>query len=325
MMTEWRPHASLAMLRRRSEVLTQIRHFFECRGVMEVDTPAFSMASATAPHIASFVTCYRGLGVRHRQRLYSHTSPEFPMKRLLAAGAGSIYQICKVFRNGECGRQHNPEFTLLEWYRPGFDHHALMDEMDALLMQLLACLPAIRLSYRDIFLENVGLDPHRTSVAELHACATGLHIGEVPQGEQLDLDGWLDLLLSHHVASALGLGGRPTFVYDYPVSQAALAQVRRGPPDVAERFEVYLGGMELANGFHELTDAREQRRRFEADQVQRRRLGLPTIPIDERLLAALEHGLPQCAGVALGIERLLMAMTGACSIEEVIAFPMNRA
>ncbi|CAK0771247.1 EF-P-lysine lysyltransferase [Gammaproteobacteria bacterium] len=324
-MADWRPSASLSALRRRAGVLTKIRRFFEYRGVMEVDTPILSVAAATDLQVASFVTCDQGPGARAQQPLYLHTSPEFPMKRLLAAGAGSIYQICKVFRSGERGRWHNPEFTLLEWYRPGFDHHALMDEMDALLAEILGCPPAARLSYAEIFRHNVGIDPHQAGVAELRERAMGLGVGEALPLESLDRDGWLDLLLTHCIASTLGQRGRPSFVYDYPASQAALAQVRLGSPAVAERFEVYLGGVELANGFHELGDSQEQRWRFEADRAQRRRVGLPVVPLDEHLLEALDHGLPGCAGVALGIDRLLMAMMEATTIEEVMAFPIERA
>lgn len=322
-MADWRPSASLSALRRRAEVLARIRRFFEYRGVMEVDTPVLSVATATDLHVASFSTCDQG--TTPYLPLYLHTSPEFPMKRLLAAGTGPIYQICKVFRSGERGRWHNPEFTLLEWYRPGFDHHALMDEMDTLLAEILDCSPAVRLSYAEIFLQNAGADPHQASAAELRERAVLLGIGEVPHRDSLDRDGWLDLLLTHRIAPTLGQDGRPTFVYDYPASQAALAQIRPGPPAVAERFEVYLGGVELANGFHELRDSQEQRQRFEADRTHRSQLGLPRVPLDERLLDALDYGLPGCAGVALGIDRLLMAIIGATTIDEVMAFPLDRA
>ncbi|CAK0770636.1 EF-P-lysine lysyltransferase [Gammaproteobacteria bacterium] len=324
-MTDWRPNASFVALRQRAKVLAQIRHFFARRGILEVDTPVLSVATATDPHLASFVTCYRETGVHQRRRLYSHTSPEFPMKRLLAAGAGPIYQLCKVFRNGERGRFHNPEFTLLEWYQPNFDHHTLMDEMDALLMELLDCPTAIRLSYREIFLQNLAIDPHQATIAELQKCVVALKINLITDLDSLDRDDWLDLLLTHRVVSSLGQKDRPTFVYDYPASQAALARIRPGQPAVAERFEVYLNGVELANGFHELSDSQEQRRRFEADRARRRHLGLPMIPLDERLLEALNHGLPACAGVALGVERLLMAILGATHIDEVMAFSIDRA
>ncbi len=323
---DWHPSSPLVVMQKRAEMLAQIRAFFASCGVLEVDTPVLSVAGATDPHIASFVTEYRPEGGEGRQCFYLHTSPEFPMKRLLAAGVGSIYQVCKVFRNGEQGRWHNPEFTLLEWYRVGFDHHALMDEMDALLAEVAGCGPALRVTYRDVFLQNTGLDPLEADIPEVREKALALGVvASLDSLEGIDRNGWLDLILTHRIVDTLGQNGRPTFVYDYPASQAAMAQVRPGPPAVAERFEVYLGGVELANGFHELRDPKEQRKRLEADREERHRMGLPLIPLDERLLDALSHGLPPCAGVALGIDRLLMAVTGATSIDAVLAFPVGRA
>ena len=309
-MVDWRASASFSALRRRAALFAQIRHFFAVRGVLEVDTPVLSEASATDPYLASFTT----------HGLYLHTSPEFPMKRLLAAGSGSIYQICKVFRRGEFGRWHHPEFTLLEWYRIGLDHYALMDEMDVFLGEMLGCPAAERISYQAIFLQQIGIDPFTAETVALREQAMVLGIGEIPHLDPTDRDAWLDLLLTHRVTSTLGREGKPTFLYDYPASQAALATVRPGPPAVAERFEVYVKGVELANGYHELRDAEELRRRFIADNEHRRLLGLPLVPYDKRLLAALEEGLPACAGVALGVDRLLMIQMGAVSIAEVLAF-----
>lgn len=324
----WRPSADLSVLRLRAELLAQIRAFFAARGVLEVETPALSAAAITDPHLASFKTCYSGPGSQHGRPLYLHTSPEFAMKRLLAAGSGCIYQIARVFRDGEAGSRHNPEFTLLEWYRVGFDHHRLMDEVAELVGMLLAGRLALaepeRLSYRQIFQHHLNLDPHRATVADLAACAETRNIS-IPTGMPPDdPDPWLDLLLTHCVEPRLG-SGRLTFVHDYPASQAALARLRPDDPPVGERFELYINGIELANGFHELGDAVEQRRRFAQENAARRAAGLPVMPVDEHLLAALEFGLPDCAGVALGFDRLVMLATRKTSLAEVLAFPLDRA
>ncbi|HXH02395.1 MAG TPA: EF-P lysine aminoacylase EpmA [Candidatus Competibacteraceae bacterium] len=325
---DWRPSASLDMLRLRAELAAKVRAFFAARGVLEVDTPVLSVAGVTDPHLHSFSTRYHGPGGRYGTTLYLHTSPEFPMKRLLAAGSGSIYQLCKVFRDGEAGRRHNPEFTLLEWYRVGFDHQRLALEVAELVHELLAGRVELgapqRLSYRDAFLRHIGLDPHRSAVAELAARAEALGVPVPPGMPDADPDPWLDLLLTQCIEPQLGRG-RLTFVYDYPASQAALARIRPGDPPLGERFELYLEGIELANGFHELGDSAEQRRRFQQDNARRRAQGLPEVPLDEALLAALEAGLPPCAGVALGFDRLLMLAAGKTRLEEVLAFPLERA
>ena len=236
------------------------------------------------------------------------------MKRLLASGSGDIYQLCKVFRSGEVGRHHNPEFTMLEWYRLGFDQQRLMEEVAVLIAGLVPGLGKPEyLSYRDAFLKHAGLDPFATSPK---ACMDSLKAsGRYPPAEdELNQDGWLDLLAVERVYPALGVG-RLTFIYDYPASQAALARVRPGAPPVAERFEAFIAGVELVNGFHELTDATEQRRRLEADSAYRKAHGLMEVPLDEHLLKALEQGLPECSGVALGFDRLVMIVEGARSIE----------
>ena len=324
----WRPGADLSTLRLRAGLLAQIRAFFAERQVLEVETPALSAAAITDPQLASFGTLYSGPGPRYGQTLYLHTSPEFPMKRLLAAGSGCIYQIARVFRDGEAGRRHNPEFTLLEWYRLGFDHHRLMAEVAELVTALLTGRTALaepeRLSYRELFQRFLGLDPYRSCAPELAACARSQLIPIPPGMPVAELDPWLDLLLTHRIEPLLGQG-RLSFVYDYPVSQAALARLRPGDPPVGERFELYLNGVELANGFHELGDAAEQRRRFERENAKRLALGLPAMPADEHLLAALESGLPDCAGVALGLDRLVMLAAGKTSLQEVMAFPVDSA
>jgi len=313
------------MLQARARLLSDIRDFFRRAGVLEVETPIASMHANTDPAIESFVTRFTGPGAAGGLPLYLHTSPEFPMKRLLAAGAGPIYQICKVFRDGEVGRLHNPEFTLLEWYRPGYDHHRLMDEVAALVQSLLdAPCPVEHLSYADAFERFLGVNPHGCSAPALRELAMAQQIAGADTLELPDRDAWLDLLMSHCIEPRLGQGGL-CFIYDYPASQASLARVREGEFPVAERFELYMEGLELANGFHELSDAREQRLRFEADLQKRAAQGKAAPPMDEWLLEALEEGLPKCAGVALGVDRLLMRLTGAKNIEEVLAFPLGRA
>lgn len=315
-------------MRLRADLLARIRAFFAQRDVLEVETPALSAAAIPDPHLISFAVHYTGPGPCHGQTLYLHTSPEFPMKRLLAAGSGCIYQIARVFRDGEAGRRHNPEFTLLEWYRIGFDHHRLMSEVAELVAELLAGrLPVAepeRLSYREIFQRHLGLDPHRATVVELAAVAKVQNVSIPPGMPVDDPDPWLDLLLTHCIEPELGRG-RLTFVYDYPVSQAALARVRPDDPPVGERFELYLHGVELANGFHELGDAGEQRRRFAAENGARRAAGWPEMPVDEALLAALDAGLPECAGVALGFDRLVMLAAGKTTLAEALAFSFERA
>ncbi len=313
------------MLRARAELLANIRSFFQGLGVMEVETPICSGSASTDPMLESFTTSFTGPGVPEAKELFLHTSPEFPMKRLLAAGSGPVYQMCKVFRNGEFGRMHNPEFTLLEWYQPGYDHHRLMGEVAELINGLLpAPLPVERVSYGELFQGRLGLDPHQCSLEEMrgHAIKAG-----VPGCESLDLhtvDGWLDLLLTHCIEPHLGQGNL-CFVYDYPATQASLARIRPGTPPLAERFELYIDGIELANGFHELASGPEQRSRFNADLEQRRANGVREVPMDELLLAALDAGLPGCSGVALGVDRLLMRLAGASHIQDVLAFPLERA
>ncbi len=299
-------------------MLAGVRAFFAARHVLEVETPMLSPAGATDPALESL-----GVSTFTPPR-FLHTSPEFPMKRLLAAGSGDIYQIARVFRAGEAGRYHNPEFTLLEWYRTGFDARRLMDEVESLVRTLAGATDpgaGMRLSYAEAFRRHAGLDPMCADEEELADCAAD---HDIDLTGVLDRDGWLDLLMSEVVAPAFP-AGRLTFVHDYPASQAALARLRPRDPTVAERFELYWGSLELANGFHELVDAREQARRFEQDLASRKARGLVPMPVDVRLLAALESGLPDCSGVALGVDRLLMCLTGRTHIREVLAFPWERA
>jgi lysyl-tRNA synthetase class 2 len=321
--SEWRPSAHRVALAARADLYALIRRFFAERGVLEVETPIASRAAVTDPSIESLVTRWCGPG--GGGRLYLQTSPELPMKRLLAAGSGPIYQICKVFRDGERGRLHHPEFSLLEWYRPGWDYGALMDEVAELVLLALGVtdIAVERAGYRELFLGHLGLDPWESRAEDLRQVAVRLDIPSAPVLD-LDRDGWLDLLLTHRIQDRLGRG-RLSFVTDYPPSQAALARVRPGPPAVAERFELYLEGVELANGFQELTEPGAQRDRFNADLIVRHARGQAEVPPDEAFLAALASGMPDTAGVALGLDRLLMARLGAAHIDAVLAFPVERA
>ena len=307
-------------------MLAELRSFFAARGVLEVDTPILGAAGATDPHLASLVTQV----TPQRAARYLQTSPEHAMKRLLAAGSGDIYQVCKVFRDDEQGRLHNLEFTMVEWYRLGVDDRGLMDEVAALLGQFLGPrwqAPAELLSYREAFERALGIDPLTAPLATLVATAE-TRLGPLPAGLAATAaglrDGCLDLLMGTVVGPALG-HGRLCFVHQYPASQAALARLLPGQPPVAARFEAYVEGVELCNGFHELADPVEQRRRFEADRAARRACALPQPPLDERLLAALTAGLPDCAGVALGFDRLVMLATGHRDIRAVLAFASDEA
>lgn len=311
---KWQPAADLEALRRRAELLATLRQFFSDRKVLEVETPLSCRYGVTDPAIEA----YRMTGAGGER--YLQTSPEYAMKRLLAAWGEPFFQISKAFREGEVGPRHNPEFTLLEWYRPGYDHHRMMEEVAGFVSCCLCRSSVQETSYRELFKTCLQIDPFTASVEELQAIArTHLDPGDLSG----DRDLWLDLLMSHVIEPRLdGL----CFVYDYPASQAALARiVSDGDVNVGQRFELYVDGMELANGYCELTDAQEQRRRFEADNARRRERGQPERPIDEYLLAALEHGLPECSGVALGIDRLLMLKLGATDIRDVLAFDWDRA
>jgi lysyl-tRNA synthetase class 2 len=304
----------ISQLKFRSQVINQIRRFFAERNVLEVETPLLCSSTATDPHIQSF-------SVKKYPR-YLQTSPEFAMKRLLAAGSGAIFQICKAFRDDEIGRLHNPEFTILEWYQPGFSHCDLMQEVDDLLQLILNTEPGEEFTYQQIFMKYLNLNPHRSTIAELQDCAHAHHL--TIDSHEYDKDTWLQLLMTHIVEPQLG-NHRPTFVYDFPASQSALAKIRFGENLVAERFEVYVHGIELANGYHELTNANEQRQRFISDLTQRQKLGYDNaMPIDEKLLSALASGFPDCAGVALGVDRLVMLAAKVKSIAETMSFVWNQ-
>ncbi|HDM8203802.1 TPA: elongation factor P--(R)-beta-lysine ligase [Vibrio harveyi] len=319
MQTTWQPTASMEQLRQRAALITSIRQFFAERQVMEVDTPAMSHATVTDIHLHTFQTEFVGPGYADGSKLFFMTSPEFHMKRLLAAGSGCIYQINKAFRNEENGRHHNPEFTMLEWYRIGFDHHKLMDEMDDLLQLVLKCGAAERMTYQQAFIDVLGVCPLEGSMQELKVVATKLGLSDIAEPEE-DRDTLLQLLFSIGVEAKIGQQA-PAFVYDFPASQAALAKINPQDNRVADRFEVYFKGIELANGFHELDNPKEQLARFEQDNAKRLEMGLKPQPIDYHLIGALEAGLPDCAGVALGVDRLIMLALGCDHIDQVTAFP----
>ena len=317
---DWQPTARLEVLRLRADLLARVRAYFAATGALEVETPVMVGAAVTDVHLES-------LDVRRSDGTpagFLQTSPEYAMKRLLCAGAPDLFQVARVFREGERGRNHNPEFTMVEWYRLGMDHLALMDDVESLLRALLEPLRAVGptrvVTYAAAFLERLGCDPLESTAGEFEACLRARGT-DVPETLVDDRDGLLDLAMASHVAPGFA-DDRLTFVHDFPASQAALARIR-GP--VASRFEAFWGGLELANGFHELADVGEQSRRFEMDLADRARRGRPRREPDRRFLAALAAGLPPCAGVALGFDRVAMIASGANRIDEVIAFPVERA
>jgi lysyl-tRNA synthetase class 2 len=313
--TQWRPTAPLLHLRLRANLLQDIRAYFAEQGVLEVETPILT-AGVTDPHIDSIAVHNRVSGDKS-DGLFLQTSPEYAMKRLLAAGSGPIYQIARAFRAGELGRRHNPEFSLLEWYRPGFNHQQLMDEVEALVARLLSMdAAAKRISYSELFRQCLALDPLSAKISALRYSAETNGINIDDPGDDRDL--WLELLFSHIIEPQIASFGRMVFVTDYPATQAALARIDE--QGRAARFELYVDGLELANGFHELLDPIEQRQRFIQDNHRRRAMGKTEMPIDESFLQALEYGLPDCAGVALGLDRLLMCVAGVGNIEQVLAF-----
>ncbi|QFT53261.1 EF-P lysine aminoacylase EpmA [Microbulbifer sp. THAF38] len=312
----WRPSATIEALRHRAALLAEIRQFFTQRQVLETEVPVLSRRATSDPHIESIPVQCGG------DSAYLATSPEFGLKRLLAAGLGDCYYLGKAFRQGEAGSRHNPEFTMLEWYRCSWDDRRLMKEVADLLSGILKIQQVQSLSYRDLFQRELQLDPHSASDSDLLRCVEKeIDLAFSPA----DRSECLDLLMSHRLEPTMGEG--ITLLYDFPADQAALAKVLpddSGTP-VARRFEAYVGGLELANGYWELTDSAEQLRRFQADHTYRQKHGLNLYPYEERLVEALRMGMPECAGVALGIDRLLMLAGGYKTIEEVIAFPIERA
>jgi lysyl-tRNA synthetase class 2 len=312
MAAEWRPDAGFPLLQARAQLLAAARRFFDQRGVLEVETPLLCQTTTLDPDIEPMRV----------GRRYLQTSPEHAMKRLLAAGSGPIYQICKAFRGNEAGCRHNPEFTLLEWYRPGFDRQQMMDEVRELVELFLPGRSWRSISYRRLFQEHLALDPWLSDVEELEARARSSLDVAFPEANR---DQWLDLLLSHLLEPRLAEAGM-VFVYDFPPSQAALSRLRKVQDiTVSDRFELYADGVELANAYCELTDATEQALRFRRDKSELGRRGCSSRPLDESLLSALRQGLPDSWGVALGLDRLLMLAQGCENIKDVLAFAWQRA
>lgn len=315
-MVDWRPSASLEALHARARLLASIRQFFAARQVLEVETPLLASAGVTDPALEPFCVD-TAAGVRFLQ-----TSPEYAMKRLLAAGSGDIYQLAKAFRADEQGARHNPEYTLLEWYRLGFNHHQLIREVAELLVLVLDRRGWQVWPWEQLFSHVLNLDAPNSSVQQLADCATKVLGHEPPD---LDRDGLLDLLMTHAIEPAIASWGM-VFVVDYPASQAALARrFERGGSLWGARFECYVDGIEMANGYWEASDAHDLRTRFNADNQIRVSRGLPEYPVDERLLAAMEAGLPDCAGVALGVDRVLMLQEHSERIDNTLAFAWDRA
>ena len=314
----WQPSISLDHLRQRAAILQQVRKFFVERNVLEVTTPCLGHHTVSDPQLASIVASYHS--GREKQTAYLQTSPEYHMKRLLATGSGCIFQIAPAFRDNESGRLHNPEFNLLEWYRLDFDHHRLMDEVEELLTLVLQTDNAQHLTYRDVFVGKLQFDPFTVTTRTLQRCAIQHRLDLPDLGE--DKDAWLMALFSHVIEPQLQA---LTFIFDFPATQAALARLNHDDPQIASRFEVYYRGIELANGFHELNDVVEQTQRFQRDIKQRHEQHLNVSMLDQYFLAALRHGLPDCAGVALGLDRLIMLALGVTSITEVMTFPWSRA
>ncbi len=319
MSESWRPIAGNQLIKLRADTYTRIRQFMAEREVLEVETPVLSHATVTDTQLDSFNCEYSSPQTTLDKTLYLQTSPEYAMKRLLASGTGAIYQISKVFRNEEQGKYHNPEFTMLEWYQPGYDHHQLMAELESFL-GLFAMSDCEKTSYADIFTSQTGLDPHTCNTNELVSLAEEYGLSSSSEERPV----LLDFIFSHKIASTLG-NTNPLFVYDYPACLSALAKLSDKSPKVAERFELFINGMEIANGFHELTNADEQLGRFKEDLALRNKAKRPTLPIDHLFMDALKQGLPDCAGVAVGIDRLLMAITGVKDIREVLTFPIENA
>lgn len=320
-MPDWRPDASLALLQARAKLLADTRVFFAQERVMEVETPILAQASVTEVNIQS-LQLSQVLGLHDKRSYFLQTSPEYAMKRLLAAGSGAIYQVARVFRQGEAGSRHNPEFSLLEWYQPGFSLMQLMQQVADYCCLILGPLELDFIAYRQAFKRYLGFDSELISDSEL----ADFGAQHFKLQSQLSRQQWLDLLMSQLIEPKLD-GTKLSFVYDYPAAQAALAKVAKDADGVvvAQRFEVFYQGLELANGYDELLDAKEQRARFEHDRMERRHQGLADIPVDENLLSALASGLPDCCGVALGLDRLLMLAQKQNQIKQVLAFATDKA
>jgi lysyl-tRNA synthetase class 2 len=331
MSTLWQPTASINALRERAAIIRTIRAFFHARNVLEVETPSLSSHTVTDPYIEAMSTQHTEPGASDSAPLYLQTSPEYAMKRLLAAGSGDIFQIGKAFRDDEVGRLHNPEFTMLEWYRVGFSMQTLIDEVAALLVEVLPIAEVEQFTYCELFERILAFNPLTIHITELLSYCNSCGLGDYAESLQANIqviqasdnqlllkDGLLQVIFSQQIESQIG-ELKPAIVTHFPASQASLATLTASG-QTANRFEVYFKGIELANGFNELTDASEQRNRFEQDNQKRKALGLSVKPIDSYFLQALSAGLPKCSGVALGIDRLVMLACNKTSVGEVISF-----
>jgi len=315
----WMPTASIQTIKQRAQLLKNLRDFFQQRSILEVETPVLSHYGGTEPNLSAITANFNSLG--EAQLGFLQTSPEFAMKRLLAAGIGDCYQITKAFRNEESGRFHNPEFSLLEWYRTGINEIQLLQEIDEMLQKIVAAEAAQYCSYSDLFNQYLTLDVTNSTFENLRQVAIN-NIQNPPQLEHRDE--YLELLFSYCIEPKIGLK-RPCFVTAYPASQASLARISTEDPELSCRFEIFYKGIELGNGFYELSDADEQYKRFKTENNRRRNMGLEEVEIDPHFIQALRHGLPESSGVAIGIDRLLMIITSAKHIDEVLSFPIQRA
>ncbi len=315
-MMHWQPSATIPNLKLRAKILADVRHFFDERGYLEVETPIMSQYGVSDVYLENIKATFRG------KEYFLQTSPEYHMKRLLAAGSGPIYQIFRAFRDDELGRWHNPEFTLLEWYKLGSDYNLLIDEVDVFLQKILACNPAVKITYQKAFLKACDIDPFTANISELSSCLHKFNLNNVLDDDEQDIDQYLFLLMTHVVEPFIANLTMPVIIHDFPESQASLARVVDG---VALRFEVYYRGIELANGFSELTDAHAQRKRFIEDNAKRLTKGFREVAFDENFLQALNYGLPECSGVALGIDRLLALSLEKDTIASVLTFAIDRA
>lgn len=326
-MENWQPCISWEDAKLRCELIHKLRMFFYERDVIEVETPIMSSGTVTDPFLDAFTTQYTyfpDTNLNTAKTLFLQTSPEFAMKRLLASGYKSIYQICKAFRHEAYGTYHNPEFTLLEWYRIGFDHFALMDEVEVLLVKLLNTPKATRVSYKDVFLQYLNINPLESQIASLIKILQQHNLDVSWITETDTVDTLLQVIFSEVIEPRIGLDA-PCFVYDFPLNQASLAKASVEDSRVAHRFECYFKGIELANGFYELSDSGEQVARFNKDNQRRSSLNKKSVDIDINFIHALESGLPNCSGVALGVDRLIMLALNKEHIKNVITFPVERA
>ncbi|CAL1329239.1 elongation factor P--(R)-beta-lysine ligase [Candidatus Providencia siddallii] len=319
----WKPSISINNISKRANIIKKIRKFFNDRSVIEVETPTISHFATTDVYISSFKTILKKPGINNPIKMYLITSPEYHMKRLLAAGSGPIFQLCRCFRNKEIGKKHNPEFTMLEWYRPCFDMYNLINEVNDLFQYILKCDNTELSSYKDVFIKYLNIDPLLAKKTDLLKIAINFNLKDIIKYKK-NKDSILEILFEFCIRPFLGKK-KPITIYHFPSTQALLAKINKKDCRVSERFEIYYKGMELANGFDELTNFAEQQKRLEDNNIKRNIIGLPVYHIDKYFLSALKHGLPNCSGVAVGVDRLIMIALNSKKINDVIAFPINIA